>query len=429
MYRKAYYNLFKKVAHNRLVANDIDTRCIHTHLLTTILTGILMWAYAFTAFFTISSPIPGIVGFSMSGIHLLSPLLFLISNNVVVITLVMLLSGVVHQACFAFYTGGFESHILIWYGIIPMLGGLIAGIRTVIITSFIVMGISITYLILHLSGFQFPYLISSHGWFISQGLLVFGWIIVSTSVVAYFVFLNKRMEIDLLTQKSKQENLLQVLLHDISNQMQVIGVANKLLSSNDNQDKRTKMGLNGVSKGLINVNNVIYSVRDMYVYDKKNKEMELKPTSLLECINDSLSNLEKIIKEKEINIDINSKDYLIKVEPRIFTNQVLHNLISNSLKFSYKNQKIQFNTTVLEDKKILLSIKDYGIGIPQEILENLFDNQKTTSRIGTNSEKGIGLGMIIAQSMLYKMNSSIDVLSSTDSSSSWTQYNLEIPLS
>ena len=428
MIRKVYYNLFHRVAHYRLRANDVDVRSIHTHLLSTILTGLLMWAYAFTAFYTISSPVPGIVGFITSIIHLFSPLLFLVSNNVILITLVMLISGVIHQGTFSYYTGGYESHILIWYGIIPMLAGIIAGLKTLIITSITVFIISGAYFVLHLSGFEFPYLITKEGWIIAQSLLVFGWIIVSTSVVAYFLFLNKKIEDKLNQQKEKSDNLLQVLLHDISNQVQVIGVSSKLLNHVNTDCRFLNMGRENISNGCKNVNSVIHSVRSMYIYEKQNRNIDLKPISLLECINDATRSIEKMSREKEVSFDLPNQDFIISSEPNLLIQQVFVNLLSNSVKFSKRGKRIKINFQQLHENKVYISISDQGIGIPKEILRNLFNSNTITTRLGTENEKGTGLGMLIAKSICELLEGKLEVHTSTEEDRSGTQYNITLPL-
>ena len=70
-----YFRLYYYVAQERLKKNDIDSREIHTHLVVVLSTGVLMWAYAFVAFFCINSSLPGIIGFTCALTHLLSPLI------------------------------------------------------------------------------------------------------------------------------------------------------------------------------------------------------------------------------------------------------------------------------------------------------------------------------------------------------------------
>ena len=95
-----YFKLYEYLATNRIKANDLDLRRIHSHTVVTLSTGLLMWCYAYLAYATGFSPVPGLVGFACSIVHLLSPLLFRISNNAFFISNIMIGSGMIHQTTF-----------------------------------------------------------------------------------------------------------------------------------------------------------------------------------------------------------------------------------------------------------------------------------------------------------------------------------------
>jgi two-component system sensor histidine kinase/response regulator len=78
---------------------------------------------------------------------------------------------------------------------------------------------------------------------------------------------------------------------------------------------------------------------------------------------------------------------------------VLRNIISNAIKFSSKNGEITVNTKIDNDK-VIISIKDTGIGMSEELVNNLFKIQYNTKRVGTYQEKGSGLGLYICNEYL-----------------------------
>lgn len=81
---------------------------------------------------------------------------------------------------------------------------------------------------------------------------------------------------------------------------------------------------------------------------------------------------------------------------------IIRNLLSNAIKFS-ENSNIEINLTSVE-KYDVISIKDYGIGMNLETKSKIFkwDTKKTT--LGTNNEKGTGLGLLVAKDFMDKMN-------------------------
>jgi signal transduction histidine kinase len=54
-------------------------------------------------------------------------------------------------------------------------------------------------------------------------------------------------------------------------------------------------------------------------------------------------------------------------------------------------------------EQVLITIQDYGLGMPESIRENLFDATKKTTRLGTAGERGTGFGMPIVKSYVEKL--------------------------
>jgi two-component system NtrC family sensor kinase len=90
-------------------------------------------------------------------------------------------------------------------------------------------------------------------------------------------------------------------------------------------------------------------------------------------------------------------------------NQVFMNIISNALN-AIKTKKEHHNefisiTTKQEDQFIIITIKDTGIGMSQEVKEKIFDPFFTTKDVG----EGTGLGLSIVFSIIEKHKGKIIV--------------------
>ncbi len=76
------------------------------------------------------------------------------------------------------------------------------------------------------------------------------------------------------------------------------------------------------------------------------------------------------------------------------------NIIQNAIKYSEPYNKIEVNQFEDEDF-VIYSIKDSGQGMTQEQVDNLFNTGKI-STLGTNEEKGIGIGLILVKELVVK---------------------------
>lgn len=81
---------------------------------------------------------------------------------------------------------------------------------------------------------------------------------------------------------------------------------------------------------------------------------------------------------------------------------IIRNLVSNAVKFTPNKGKINLSARVNHGNSIEISIQDSGIGMSEAIIENLFQVNSQTNRVGTNGEPSTGLGLIICRDFIQK---------------------------
>jgi signal transduction histidine kinase len=82
-------------------------------------------------------------------------------------------------------------------------------------------------------------------------------------------------------------------------------------------------------------------------------------------------------------------------------NTILRNLISNAIKFTYPGGQIIISAEKTPDE-LKISISDNGIGIKKETIGKLFRIDENNTRIGTQNERGTGLGLILCKEFIEK---------------------------
>lgn len=406
-----YFHIFHFVAKNRLKKNDIDRREIHTQLVVVITTSILMWAYAVLAWCTINSPIPGYVGFLASFVHLMSPIFFRFTKNSYIPANVMLAAGALHQGTFAYFTGGFNSNILIWYGILPMLGGVCAGRKGAVTWTIITVIIASVFFLLFLNGFEFPYLISAKGFVWAQSFLVFGWIFLSSSIVIVYAGLREHTEKLLHEQGQKIDDLFRVLFHDLANPLGRISIGLSI-AKRQMEKGESNRGLDIATSAADSMLDITQNIRKMYAVRKGKASVDLSLTSL----NSAVEYVQKIfyneLERKKLKLNYAFEEFAevkLLVEPVSFKNQVLGNLISNAIKFSPVGSEILISAKKGPNGNVVVSVKDQGIGIPDTLKSQIFDINKKTSRPGTEGEQGSGFGMNIMKSFVDMYGGQIEI--------------------
>jgi signal transduction histidine kinase len=122
---------------------------------------------------------------------------------------------------------------------------------------------------------------------------------------------------------------------------------------------------------------------------------------LSDLINENIDFMINISKQKEIIIENTLiPDLRIKVDHRMF-NSILRNLISNAIKFSNRNSKIEAGA-YLESSKAVVYIKDYGVGMDKDSIKKLFKLDQKVSSAGTEGEASTGLGLLLCKEFVEK---------------------------
>jgi len=128
--------------------------------------------------------------------------------------------------------------------------------------------------------------------------------------------------------------------------------------------------------------------------------------------------LESIASKKNIGINNKTNDDLIAIFDLNLISTVVRNLIANAIKFTSENGTITINVEQNESQTIV-SITDNGIGISTERLETFFKDTSFEITLGTNNEKGSGLGLKLCKEFVEQHNGKIWVESEVEKGSSF----------
>jgi len=130
--------------------------------------------------------------------------------------------------------------------------------------------------------------------------------------------------------------------------------------------------------------------------------------NLLNITKDQLKVQQYAAESKRLRIDLDcSFNEKIKGDRNLIAN-VIRNLISNAIKFSYEGHVVAIEISKLENE-VSFSVEDTGVGIPQEHLDKLFDITEVTTQRGTNNEKGSGLGLVLSRQFIEMHNGKLDI--------------------
>lgn len=141
--------------------------------------------------------------------------------------------------------------------------------------------------------------------------------------------------------------------------------------------------------------------------------MQFKPEMipLTEVVNNSTELIQNAAYNKEIEINHDIPENFMVFADTHMIETIIRNLISNALKYTPKGGNLSVSAAYAADGSAIITVTDTGIGMSDEIIENLFRVDVNTSRKGTNGEPSTGLGLILCKEFIEKHAGKIDVKS------------------
>ncbi len=170
-----------------------------------------------------------------------------------------------------------------------------------------------------------------------------------------------------------------------------------------------------VEESFTSALNLIEVSRMLLSVERESDNSDFDYFKLTDLINEALNMFKgdnDFIKSKEINI-INKidSDFQVYCSWSSLIKYILFPIIHNAIKFSTKGADVLFESFILEDGLVNLKITDYGVGIPEKMIEEIIDVSKATTRKGTEGEEGLGYSMALASRFIRKFGGDMEYIS------------------
>lgn len=163
-------------------------------------------------------------------------------------------------------------------------------------------------------------------------------------------------------------------------------------------------------------NNII----DATKIDAGFRNLDLRNLDIINLIENITISVVDYAKQKEITVlfDTDEEERIIAVDPDKIE-RILLNLLSNAIKFTPKKGDI-FVNVLNESSKIIITVEDTGIGIPQEKKEVIFEKFQQLDNTFTRKNEGSGIGLSIVKAFVELHDGKISVSSQLGKGSKFT---------
>lgn len=159
------------------------------------------------------------------------------------------------------------------------------------------------------------------------------------------------------------------------------------------------------------LNKLTSSILTLNAWDNHDNRLNYQEFDINVIIKQILATFEGTCTKRKISFDLVFGDitYFVYAD-KIKIQQVIYNLIDNALKFSHNNSVIKISVYDKYDK-VFVSIKDFGVGIPKDNINKIWDRFFKTDSSRGKDKTGTGLGLSITKEIIQSHNENINVIS------------------
>ncbi len=219
-----------------------------------------------------------------------------------------------------------------------------------------------------------------------------------------------------ITKEHKLDNLRKEFVANVSHELKtplttIKSYTETLMDGDIDMDTEVKF-LNVINDECDRMARLVKDLLQLSNLDCKKTSWKKENVDLARLLNKVLENLDLVFKEK-------NQDLIVDIDksiPNIYVDkdgleQVLVNIISNSIKYTEENGRIKVSLFPSDDQ-LILRVEDNGIGIPPEDQGRIFERFYRVEKGRSRQAGGTGLGLAIAKQIIEDHGGQIKLTSS-----------------
>ncbi len=225
--------------------------------------------------------------------------------------------------------------------------------------------------------------------------------------------ITERIELE-----NRKDEFISMASHELKTPITSIKVFTQILQrqSKNIQIDNSKLYLKRMDAQINRLSNLINELLDVSRIQSNQLMLNIGKINLNKLIKESVENIQATTDRHVIIVRGSIKNKITADKDRI--EQVLVNLLTNAIKYSPKGKRIFLN---IDDKKdeLIISIKDYGMGIPKKYQDRIFERFFRIDDKRHSASPGLGMGLFISKGIIEKHKGKIWVESKVNKGSTF----------
>ena len=206
------------------------------------------------------------------------------------------------------------------------------------------------------------------------------------------------------TIEQSRKEMIAGVAHDLRTPLtSVKGYVEGLRDGIANTPEKQELYLKTIYTSTLNMERLLDELLTVSRLELGNIELDCKPININDFLDDCADELLVELSQHDFDFEYNNNcdsDFTLMLDTERFQ-RVIHNIISNSLKYAKKDVrgKIELNAQTYQ-KSVIISLADNGIGIEGENLTKIFETFYRADPARTKTSEGSGIGLSVARQIV-----------------------------
>ncbi|MET0334710.1 MAG: ATP-binding protein, partial [Rhizobacter sp.] len=222
---------------------------------------------------------------------------------------------------------------------------------------------------------------------------------------------NAKAQEALREASRRKDEFLAMLAHELRNPLAPIRVAAELLSRGQLEEQRLKKTSDIIARQVRHMSGLVDDLLDVSRVTRGIVTLDESPQDMKTVLANAAEQVRPLmeVNRHHLNIALPPNAAMVCGDSKRLV-QVIGNLLNNAAKFTPPGGHIDVTLTV-EGDKVLVRVKDDGIGIPTDLQPRIFDLFAQAERSPDRAQGGLGLGLALVRSLVERHHGTASVFS------------------
>ena len=224
----------------------------------------------------------------------------------------------------------------------------------------------------------------------------------------------------------RKDEFLATLAHELRNPLAPIRNALEIMRLSPDDHNVRERGRAIMERQVAHMVRLIDDLLDISRITRAKVELRTEPVLLTAIVENAVEGSRPLIDHfrHRLTIDIPEEPVTLVADSTRLT-QVLMNLLNNAAKYMEPGGRIQLSAAIKESD-IILTVTDAGIGIPAEMLPNIFEMFSQADRSRDRASGGLGIGLALVRGLVELHGGTVTAQS--DGNGCGSKFTVRIPM-